>query len=183
MKALHSKLVRDLARTWAQALTIALVLACGVASYVTMRGTYTSIVRERDAYYADRRFADVFAHVERAPAHVQQRIQRIPGVARVYTRVVHAVLVPIEGAPEPAVGQVVSLPATGEAPLDAPRLRSGRLPERGRGSLFSIPSVISGSRSPAFRRPPSPAASPSSTQSGARRPFPTASMRATCSAS
>jgi putative ABC transport system permease protein len=120
-----------LARTWAQALTIGLVLACGVASYVAMRGAYASILRERDAYYADRRFADVFAHVERAPSHVVPRIQRIPGVARVYTRIVHAVLVPIEGATLPAVGQVVSLPSQGEAPLNAPRIRSGRLPERG----------------------------------------------------
>jgi putative ABC transport system permease protein len=131
VKALHTKLLRDLARTWAQALTIGLVLACGVASYVAMRGAYVSILRERDAYYSDRRFADVFAHVERAPSSLSPRIQKIPGVARVYTRIVHPVLVPIDGTTMPAVGQIVSLPSQGEAPLNAPRLRSGRLPEQG----------------------------------------------------
>jgi putative ABC transport system permease protein len=132
VKALQTKLLRDLGRTWAQALTIALVLACGVASYVAMRGAYATILHERDEYYADRRFADVFAHVERAPLDVGARIERIPGVARVYTRIVHSVLLPIEGATLPALGQVVSLPSKGEAPLNAPRVRSGRLPDPAR---------------------------------------------------
>ena len=131
MKALHQKLLRDLGRMWAQALTIALVLACGVASFVAMRGAHASIVRERDAYYADRRFADVFARVERAPEALTARIERIDGVARVQTRIVKSVLVPIEGAVMPSVGQVVSLPAHGEPPLNAPRLRSGRMVEPG----------------------------------------------------
>jgi putative ABC transport system permease protein len=129
MRALDRKLLRDLARLWAQALTIALVLASGIASFVAMRGAHASILAERDAYYADRRFADVFAHVERAPLTVRGRIERLPGVARVHTRIVRNVLVPIEGEAMPAVGQIVSLPSHGEAALNPPRLRAGRFPE------------------------------------------------------
>lgn len=129
MTALDRKLLRDVARMWAQGITIGLVLACGIASFVAMRGAHASIVRERDAYYAQQRFADVFAHLERAPESIAARIERVEGVARVHTRIVRPALVPIAGSLQPAVGEIVSLPSSGEAPLNAPRLRSGRLPE------------------------------------------------------
>ena len=61
MRALDRKLWRDLARMWGQAITIALVVACGVASFVTMRATHASILAARDRHYASERFADVFA--------------------------------------------------------------------------------------------------------------------------
>jgi putative ABC transport system permease protein len=117
---------------WAQGITIALVLACGIASFVAMRGAHASIVHERDAYYAQQRFADVFVHLERAPESMAPRIEAIPGVARVHTRIVKTVLVPIAGSLQPSLGQIVSLPTHGEAPLNAPRMRQGRFPEPGR---------------------------------------------------
>jgi putative ABC transport system permease protein len=43
MSALDRKLFRDLGRMWAQALAIALVMACGVAVLVLSVGTYRSI--------------------------------------------------------------------------------------------------------------------------------------------
>ena len=132
MRALDRKLLGDLVRMWAQAATIAVVLACGVASFVAMRGAYTSILTERDAFYADRRFADVFATVERAPDTTVPRIAELPGVARVHTRIVKNVLLPIEGSVMPAVGRIISLPPRGEAPLCALQLRAGRMIEPGR---------------------------------------------------
>ena len=132
MRALDRKLLRDVKRMWAQAITIGLVLACGIASFVAMRGAHASIIRERDTYYAQQRFADVFVHLERAPESMAARLEAIKGVARVHTRVVRSVLVPIEGQLQPSLGQIVSLPAHGEAPLDAPRLRAGRTVTPGR---------------------------------------------------
>ncbi len=132
MRALDRKLLRDLVRLWGQAVTIALVVACGIASFVTMRGTYVSLVSARDAYYDDRRFGDVFAHVERAPDIVASRLAEIDGVAVVHTRIVRDILLPVEGMPEPAVGRIVSIPPRGEPPLDAIRLRRGRMVEPGR---------------------------------------------------
>lgn len=141
MIALHQKLFRDLARMWAQAITIALVLACGIASYVSMRGAHASILTQRDSFYSDQRFADVFAHIERAPRDaLSARIERMDGVATTHLRIVESVLLPIEGQTSPAVGQIVSLDprsATTEttsaiAPLNAPRIRQGRSVEPGR---------------------------------------------------
>lgn len=132
MRALDRKLLRDLVRLWGQAVTIALVVACGIASYVAMRGAYGSLLAARDAYYADRRFGDVFAHVERAPQALASRLAEIDGVAVVHTRIVRDILLPVAGMPEPAVGRVVSVPRHGEPPLDALKLRRGRNVEPGR---------------------------------------------------
>lgn len=132
MRAIDLKLLRDLSRLRGQVVTIALVVACGIASYVTMRSAFDSLVTSRDAYYERNRFADVFAHLERAPQSVRERIAEIPGVSMVDTRVVESVMVPMPDMPRPASGTLVSLPPDGRAELDAIHLRRGRMldPER-----------------------------------------------------
>ena len=65
MTALGHKLARDLVRLKGQVFTIALVLAAGIMAMIMLRSTWASLVGARDAYYADYRFADVFAHLER----------------------------------------------------------------------------------------------------------------------
>lgn len=132
VSALDRKLLRDLMRLRGQVVTIALVMACGIATYVCLRSTWASLGSSKAAYYERYRFADVFARLERAPEPVAERIEAIPGVARVHTRVVQDVLLPLPGRTEPATGRLISIPAHGEAPLDAVYLRTGRMPEAGR---------------------------------------------------
>ena len=67
MRALDKKLLRDFRRLWAQALAIALVLACGVAILLTTYGMYGALEDTRSAYYERNRFADVFADANRVP--------------------------------------------------------------------------------------------------------------------
>ncbi len=129
---LHRKLVRDLFRMRGQALTIAAVVACGIASFVTLRSAYASLLWARDTYYESSRFADVFAHAKRAPESVAARIEAIPGVAIVETRLVEPVMIPVEGLSEPATGRLVTLPLGAAPRLDAPYLRKGRMVEPGR---------------------------------------------------
>lgn len=131
MSRLRRKLRRDLLRMKGQVFTIALVLGCGVMAMIMMRSTYESLVRSRDAYYLDYRFGDLFARLERAPEPVRARLEHIAGVARVYTRVVEDVMVPLSTMPEPVSGRIVSIPADGTPPLNALHLVSGRLPEPG----------------------------------------------------
>jgi putative ABC transport system permease protein len=132
LPALHRKFLRDVARLKGQVLTIALVLAGGIASFVALQGTYASLVRSRDAYYDRQRLAHVFATVERAPESVAARIEALPGVASVQTRIAKPVSLPIEGMARPASGLLLSLPAAGQPATNAVLLRSGRLPERDR---------------------------------------------------
>ncbi|MCH9688394.1 MAG: ABC transporter permease, partial [Deltaproteobacteria bacterium] len=126
MSALSRKLLRDLARLQGQVITIALVVACGIASFVTMRSTYDSLISSRDSYYEAQRFADVFARLERAPSPVAQRLEAIEGVTQIHTRVVESAMVPMPDMPRPATATVVSLPPSGHAPLNGVHLKEGR---------------------------------------------------------
>ena len=128
MSALDRKMTRDLWRLKGQVATIALVLACGIMAMIMLRGTYGSLVAARDVYYADERFADVFVRAERAPEAVGDRLARLPGVARVYTRVVEDVMLPLEDELDPVPARIVSIPADGVPPLNGLRLVAGRLP-------------------------------------------------------
>ena len=131
MKPLDRKLLRDLRQMGGQVATIALVVAAGIAAYVTMQSTYGSLEYSRDAYYERQRFGHVFAHLERAPRSLARRIEDVAGVARVYDRVVEGALLPMPGATEPAVGTLVSLPSSGQPPLNDVIVRTGRRPQPG----------------------------------------------------
>ena len=131
MTALQTKLLRDLNSLKGQVITIALVVACGIASYVTMRSTWSSPYESKDTYFERYRFADLFVSLKRAPESLVPRVEEIPGVARVYSRVVQVATVPMPGLSEVARAYLVSLPSNGEPILNGVYLRSGRLPRRG----------------------------------------------------
>jgi len=131
VSALDRKLGRDLWRLKGQVATIALVLACGIMAMIMLRSTWQSLLEARDAYYEQYRFGDVFAHLERAPDAALPRLERLPGVALAYPRVVEDVMVPMPGEPDPISGRVVSIPDDGAPPLGALYLRAGRLPAIG----------------------------------------------------
>src|SRR6266508_1629023 len=138
MRALDIKLLRDLKRMWAQALAIALVIAGGVATLVLAVGSYRSLDDTRTAYYERYQFADVFAAVRRAPKTLVDRIAEIPGVAAVDARIAKLALLDIPNFREPATGQFISLPETGEPTLNRLYLRTGRMPEPGQTEEVAV---------------------------------------------
>ena len=138
MRALDKKLIRDLRRLWAQALAIALVMACGVATLVLAVGTYRSLDETRNAYYERYRFGDIFGSAVRAPITLASTIARIDGVAAVDPRIVKPVLLDIPGLREPATGLAISLPAEGEPSVNALYLREGRFPEPARANEVAV---------------------------------------------
>jgi putative ABC transport system permease protein len=132
MRALDRKLVRDLWQMKGQAVAIGLVIASGVAVFVMSLCTLGTLRKTQEAYYERYRFADVFAHLKRAPNSLAERIAELPGVARVQTRVVVNVTLDVEGMAEPAVGRLVSVPDRQAPGLNGLYLRSGRYVEPGR---------------------------------------------------
>lgn len=132
LSALDRKLVRDLKGMLGQGITISLVVAAGIAGFITMRATHGSLLDSRDAYYERYRFGDAFARVDRAPESLANRLETVPGVALAYTRIAEPVRILMEGASQPPVGQVVSLPPDGVPPLNGIYLHEGAFPEPGR---------------------------------------------------
>jgi putative ABC transport system permease protein len=126
MTSLNRKLLRDLRHMGGQVLAVMLVVACGMAAYITMRSAYESLVVSQFEYYRDYRFAEIFAQVKRAPESLAARLTAIPGVDRVDTRIVFEVALDVPGLEEPATGRLVSVPEKNRPRLNQLHLREGR---------------------------------------------------------
>lgn len=136
MKALDTKLWRDLHSLWAQVLTIAVVVAIGVAGFVGMFSVHASLKNARDNFYRDSRMADVFIRIQRAPLPLQARLLALPGVADIQLNVVHDAQLALPHAQAPVTGRFIGLDLTRlhaqRQGINALTLRSGRWPEPGR---------------------------------------------------
>lgn len=134
---LDLKLCRDLARLKGQILAVAVVMGCGLAMMIMARSLIYSLESTRQEYYEAHRFADVFAHLKRAPAFIAEQARLIPGIAAVQAGISSQVTLDIPGLDEPASGLVRSLPDYGEPELNRLFLRAGRwLPPASRGEVL-----------------------------------------------
>jgi len=111
MRVLHRKLLRDILHLRGQLIAVALVIACGVASFITMRSMYRSLLTSQANYYAQYRFADVFVELKRAPDSVASKLAQVPGAAEVQTRVITDATLDVPGLEEPAIGRLISIPS------------------------------------------------------------------------
>lgn len=132
MNALNQKLCRDILHLRGQAIAIVLIVACGIASLVTMMSAYDSLQLSQATYYDRYRFAQIFVQLERAPDSLADRIGEIPGVRRVQTRVVVDVNLDVPNLDEPATGRLVSIPELRSPILNDLYIRQGRYIEPGR---------------------------------------------------
>lgn len=126
MSKLNKKLFRDLLHLRSQIVAVAAVLACGIATFVTMQCTYRSLLLSRAYYYSHYRFADIFVSLKRAPLKVAAEIARLPGVTAVEARVVMEVTLDVTGLDEPATARLVSIPSQSPPVLNTLHIRSGQ---------------------------------------------------------
>jgi putative ABC transport system permease protein len=134
IRALDRKMLRELWRLRGQLVSIGLVVATAVMMLVTMRGTYEALVLGRGEYYSDYRLADVWSSLERAPESLRARIENIPGVAAVETRVSSFATLDLPWLDVPGQGLFLSVPESRRALVNDIHLRSGRSLRAGRAS-------------------------------------------------
>ena len=125
MSALNLKLWRDLVRWWSQALTIALVVASAVAGWVTTLSAVASLAQARDDFYAQARFADVFAQVRRAPLTLVPQLEAVPGVAQVQVTLEHGARLSLPGLADPIQSLLMGVDARRARQLNQILLRRG----------------------------------------------------------
>lgn len=125
MRALTLKLGRDLRLLWSQALTIALVVASGLGGFITTLSAVDSLGDARDRFYAQGRFADVFAALKRAPQSLAAQLQQQPGVAEVQTTVEAVVRIHLDSTADPIIGQLIGIDRRQPPRLNLVTLRSG----------------------------------------------------------
>ena len=132
MRAIDKKLWRELWAMRSQALAIAMVIVSGVSIFIMSLSTLDSLFETRQTYYRAQHFADVFASLKRAPVSLVKRIEELPGVDKVETRVVAYVNLDVADFTDPVSGHLISLPANSRGLLNQIYLREGRLFEPGR---------------------------------------------------
>jgi len=130
---LDKKLWRDLRRMTGQTLSVALVMACGLAMMIMARSLIYSLESTRREYYEANHFAEVFAHLKRAPNSLAARIAELPGVATVQSGISVQVTLDLPELQEPASGMIRSLPDFGTPELNRLFLRSGHWLSSGTG--------------------------------------------------
>ncbi|MDH3220996.1 MAG: ABC transporter permease [Gammaproteobacteria bacterium] len=140
MNAIDKKLWRELWHLRMQVVAIAMVIIGGVSIFIMSLSTLDSLFETRASYYREHHFAQVFASLKRAPMSLVGRIEAIPGVDKVETRVVAYVSIDVPGFEDPVSAHLVSLPGNSRGLLNQVYLRQGRLLEPGRGNevLLSV---------------------------------------------
>lgn len=129
--SLDRKILRDAWHIRGQILACALVVAGGINSFVSLSSVNRSLASSQAAFYAEYRFADVFAGLVRAPEHVATALARVPGIAALETRVAVRVNLDVPGLDEPVRGRIVSISRDPAGGLNALHLRRGRMPAAG----------------------------------------------------
>lgn len=132
VSVLDRKIYRDLWVLRGQVLTIALLIAAGVAVFIASLSNYHTLLRSQAEHYASEQFADVFATLERAPNALLDRVRDIPGVGLAEGRVVAAARLDWPGEARPLAGRLVSLPRVGQPTLNRLVLASGVWPDPSR---------------------------------------------------
>ncbi len=121
-----------------QVFAITLVVMSGVATFIMFISTMDSLNLTRNRFYRDYNFADVFVTLKRAPESLKDKLQALPGVNQVETRVSAYSKLVIDGFPEPVNARIVSLPDDGQPLMNRLHLRRGRLPDPAKGNEVAI---------------------------------------------
>jgi putative ABC transport system permease protein len=129
---LDRKVLRDLWRMKWQVMAIALLIACGVSVAVMSFSAQRALAEAQAAFYAQTRFADVFAQAKRAPLSLDRELTAIEGVTAVDVRIVQGGLMDVPGLARPATVRLISLPDDDRRALNRIQVTRGRTPDPGR---------------------------------------------------
>jgi len=143
VKALDRKLLRDLRLMWSQALTIALVVASGIGGFVTCLSAVDSLAAARDRFYAQARFADLFATVKRAPNALAETLRELPGVADVQPALAMMVRVEVPGSADPVLGELIGVDTRHASRMNLVTVHGAPLGDLALGGDDALPVFVS----------------------------------------
>lgn len=114
-----------------QALAIALLIACGVSVAVMANSAHKALIAAQARFYAETRFADLFAQAKHVPRSRVLDLGQIEGVAAVDARLQEIGLLHLAGQARPATVRLISLSVDQERTLNGIDLVQGRLARAG----------------------------------------------------
>ncbi|MFB5651248.1 ABC transporter permease [Leptospira wolffii] len=126
VKTLDKKVWREFVSLRSQGITIILVVASGIAVYLTSLSAYDSLKKARDSYYADYSLAQGFVSLNKAPRSVLSQVSQISGISYVEGRILKEVVLDFESESVPSAAKIVSLPEN----LNTLSIREGGFPKQ-----------------------------------------------------
>lgn len=124
MKTINRKVFREIGGMKSQTVTIAIVVAAGVALFVGSLISYESLGRAREIFYTSSAFAEGFVSLKKAPRHVATRVAEVSGVALVEARITQEAALDFPQEKVPSAGRFVSF----SEKLSRLSIRSGKPP-------------------------------------------------------
>ncbi|MEI7011437.1 ABC transporter permease [Leptospira licerasiae] len=125
VKVLDKKALRELLAWKSQAVTITLVIASGIAVYLTSLSAYDSLLVSRNNFYAEYSLSQGFVSLHKAPESIILDISKIPGVSYAEGRIIKDIVLDFESESIPSGGRIVTLTEG----LNRLALLQGRLPQ------------------------------------------------------
>lgn len=129
VSTLTLKAWRDMLAHRGQFLALIVLIAIGIAGYVTFQNGYYNLKLSLDHAYSTLRFADLTVHVERMPLTASRTVARLPGVRAALVRTVSEVGLEF-GDGQQATARVISTPGP-QASVNAVHIERGRFPGPG----------------------------------------------------
>lgn len=133
MKALDRKIFRELRGMKSQVITIAAVVAAGIALFVSSQSSYDSLSRARDQFYTGNNFAGGFSSLKKAPRTLLPQLSAVDGIAAIEARITQEAALDFPEEKLPSAARFVSLPEN----LSVLSVRSGKLPEANNEVILS----------------------------------------------
>jgi putative ABC transport system permease protein len=90
--------------------SVVLIIAIGTGSYIGLRSSQRILERSQANYYRDRKLADFWIHVKKAPLTSLDRVASEPEIAELHGRVVFDVILDLPGVTRPLGGRLISTP-------------------------------------------------------------------------
>ena len=109
MNTLNKKVIRELIALKSQSITIALVVASGIAIFIASGSSYDSLWDAREKFYNNTHFAEGFASSKPAPEILERRIRNIHGIQDTRMRILRESVIDFPEEDLPSSGKFVSI--------------------------------------------------------------------------
>ncbi|MDR3598360.1 FtsX-like permease family protein [Clostridium sp.] len=124
MNILLKNLLRDIKKSKGQFISILIIIILGVTFYTALNSAFKNLSNSSAKYYEEYRLADLWIDLDKAPASIKEKVEKLPNVEMVTGRIVKDASINISG--ENATLRFITLPDIKNNVVNDINIESGR---------------------------------------------------------
>jgi putative ABC transport system permease protein len=124
MNILLKNLLRDIKKSKGQFISILIIIILGVTFYTALNSAFKNLSNSSAKYYEEYRLADLWIDLDKAPASIKEKVEKLPNVEMVTGRIVKDASINISG--ENATLRFITLPDIKNNVVNDINIKSGR---------------------------------------------------------